>query len=182
MSNTSCISTDYKSEFYSTNSDLTLARTEWFPHQKFNLNSALSLKCLFSLCRHRRSPERKTVWLCPGKAETDVLTFPCRELLWSSTALISKQCCCSPCPPPSRPPLPLQTCCCLLPLQLLQFFTRHISHQVLHAKSFLYHYPYFLPYDFIVLPSCYLSTQFCSAISAVPVLPNLCSCQRYCLL
>lgn len=40
----------------------------------------------------------------------------------------------------------------------------------------------FLPSNFIVLISCYLSAQFCSAISAVPVLPNLCSCQCYCLL
>ena len=53
--------------------------------------------------------------------------------------------------------------------------------QAPHAKSFLYHYPYFLPSNFVVLTSSYLSAQFCSAISALAVLPNLCSCQ-HCLL
>lgn len=102
--------------------------------------------------------------------------FPA-EFPWYNTALIYKQCCCcNSHPAPSHPPLPVKTCCCLLPLQLLQFFIRLVTHQAPHAKSFLRHYPFFLPSSFTVLISCCLSAQFCSTTSAVPVLPNLCSC------
>lgn len=136
-----------------------------------------------SFCLHHSAPEWKRVWLRPGKVQTDVLTLPRRELLWYKAALIYQQCsCCSPYPPPSHPPLPVKPAVAFYHYSYSSSSPGMYHTRLLMPRASYATYPYFLPSNFIVLISWYLSAQLCLTISAVPVLSNLCSCQLYCLL